>query len=346
MKLYDLDLIPWLDSQLLYHSLARLGREGLILCRPSSPYVCIGRHQDLGQEVDTDYCARQGIPTFRREVGGGGVYLDGNQLFYQLVISERSPLVPPDRLEFYRRFLAPVMDTYRTVGVPATYKPVNDLMAGGRKVSGNGVAQINGMVVFVGNVIADFDYETMARVLKVPDEKYRDKVHRTLRDNLSTLRRELGASPGMPALRAVLAHHFGKLLGRLEPAPVDDAWAAAARGLAPEMLADDWLWRQGRRRRDHEVRISAATTVRQGAWKAPGGLIRATTEISDGRLVSVELSGDFFVEPAEALHELEASLEGLPIPEVPAAIALFMGNGRAAMPGVSAADLSRTILGF
>ncbi|MBC8446617.1 MAG: lipoate--protein ligase family protein, partial [Chloroflexi bacterium] len=42
MKLYRLNTVSWQDSQLLYHALPRLGREGLILLSPATPYVCIG----------------------------------------------------------------------------------------------------------------------------------------------------------------------------------------------------------------------------------------------------------------------------------------------------------------
>ena len=47
MKLYKFGKVPWLQSQLIYHALARLGREALCLLSPSTPYVCIGFHQDV-----------------------------------------------------------------------------------------------------------------------------------------------------------------------------------------------------------------------------------------------------------------------------------------------------------
>lgn len=77
MNLYNLGHVPWLDSQLIYHALPRLGMEGLILLAPAEPYVCIGYHQDANAELDLEYCCQREIPIFRREVGGGAVYLDG-----------------------------------------------------------------------------------------------------------------------------------------------------------------------------------------------------------------------------------------------------------------------------
>ena len=84
MNVYNLGRVPWLDSQLIYHAMPGAQEEGLILLAPAEPYVCIGYHQDARQEVDLDVCRERQIPVFRREVGGGAVYLDGNQLFYQL----------------------------------------------------------------------------------------------------------------------------------------------------------------------------------------------------------------------------------------------------------------------
>ncbi len=232
MHLYDLGKQTWQDSQLLYHALAELGREGLILLSPSSPYVCIGFHQDPAKEVDLDYCRRRGIPVFRRDVGGGAVYLDGNQLFFQLVLRADDPRIPAAREVFYRKFLEPVVSVYRRLGIAAEYKPINDVIAGARKISGSGVGEIGPSIVFVGNLIVDFNYEMMARVLKVPDEKFRDKVHKTLKENLSTIRRELGAEQADAwtdqRLNRLLVEEFEKLLGPLAPQGVDSELRAKA----------------------------------------------------------------------------------------------------------------------
>jgi len=208
VKLYRLGTVSWQDSQLLYHALPRLGREGLILLSPGSPYVCTGYFQDVEQEVEVDLCRQLGIPIFRREVGGGAVYLDGEQLFYQLIIHRDNPLVPAGWEAFYRRFLQAPIAAYRALGIPAEYRPVNDILAGARKISGNGAGEIGDYYVLVGNLIADFDYEMMARVLRVPDEKFRDKVYHTLQDNLSTVKRELGSIPPREVLWDLLAAQF------------------------------------------------------------------------------------------------------------------------------------------
>lgn len=50
-----------------------------------------------------------------------------------------------------------------------------------------------------------------------------------------------------------------------------------------------------------------------GEYKVPGGkLVVADFDVADDRLANVSISGDFFLEPDEALHQINAALTGLP----------------------------------
>jgi lipoate-protein ligase A len=344
MRLNRLETVSWQDSQLLYHAQPRLGREGLNLLSPGSPYFCIGYFQNVEQEVDVDFCRENDIPIFRREVGGGAVYLDGEQLFYQLVIRRDNPLAPASKDAFYKKFLQAPIETYRALGIPAEYKPVNDIVVNGRKISGNGVAEIGEYVVFVGNLIVDFDYEMMSRVLRVPDAKFRDKVYKTLHENLSTVKRELGSAPPHEELWDLLAEKFAAILGPMEvQTTVDDAWRAKVDELAAQFLSDEWLYQKRRPSADRQVRIRAGVDVRQKMHKATGGLIRATTEVREGAIAAISISGDFFFFPEEKLVELEAALVGVPVAEAERAIAAFYGEHDIESPGVTPADFAQVI---
>jgi lipoate-protein ligase A len=345
MDLYDLGSVPWAESQLIYHALPRLGREALVLVSPADPYVCIGYHQDLDKEVDVEFCRAHGLPIFRREVGGGGTYLDNDQLFYQLILHKDNPLAPSDKSSFYRKFLQPPIDTYREIGIPAEYKPVNDIVAHNRKVSGNGAGEIGDYLVLVGNLILDFNYEMMSRVLKVPDEKFRDKVYKSLQENLSTIKRELGSVPPRESLTASLARHFEKLLGPLAGAEVDEELEGEISRLKEEFLTDEWLHKIGRPMEGRTVKIASGVEVKHMVHKAPGGLIRGDVEIADGIISSLVVSGDFFFYPADKLGELSESVVGKGTSEVEETLVQFYREHGIESPGVEPADFAKVVVG-
>jgi lipoate-protein ligase A len=342
MQLYNLGKIPWEETQLMYHSLALMGREALCLVSPASPYVCIGFHQDVEQEVDLDFCSRNNIPVFRREVGGGAVFLDGNQLFFQLILNEDNPSVPKRIDAFYKKFLQPVIDVHHRIGIPAQYKPVNDLVVEQRKVSGTGAGEIGDSIVFVGNLILDFDYETMARVLKIPDEKFRDKVKKTIQDNLSTIRRELGEEAVGPwdeaTLNNMMVEAFSKLTGPMKPVERDDELTAKMDELSGTMMHEDWLYQRGKRRDGRIVKIKAGLEMVQKMHKATGGLLRAEFCINEGHFDSVSISGDYFCFPRDVTSNLESSLEGTPTKHLDKTLSTFYMSKEFEMPGIDKSD--------
>ncbi len=346
MDYYFLDAVSWQHSQALYHAAAYLGREALFILRPATPYVCLGFHQDAQQEIDLEYAAQQGIPVFRREVGGGAVYLDGQQLFFQLIVNKDRPGVPANIAAFYKKFLQPVIDTYRQFGVPAEYKPVNDIVANGRKVSGTGAAQIEDQLILVGNFIQDFNYEMMTRVLRVPDEKFRDKVHKTMYENLSTFLRETGKIPANADLAAALSQRYEAFFGKLEPKALDEALVEKADELFAQMHTAEWLLANDRRRPNPgEVKIAEGVYVIQKMLKTTGGLVRVTAVNRDGQLDDVHLSGDFFFFPMANLVDLEQALQGVPAENeaITQAVARFYQQHGVESPGVEPADFAHVL---
>jgi lipoate-protein ligase A len=346
MDYYFLDAVKWEYSQALYHAAAHLGREALFVLRPATPYVCIGFHQDAQQEIDLDFVRDNNIPVFRREVGGGAVYLDGQQLFFQLIINENQPGVPENIADFYKKFLQPVIDTFRAFGVPAEYKPVNDIITNGRKISGTGAAQVDDMLILVGNFIQDFNYEMMSKCLRVPDEKFRDKVHKTMYENLTTMLRETGSIPANKALGGELSRRYAEIVGELTPRELDAELTGKADELLKEMNTPEWLLDNDRRRPDsRQVKISEGVYVIQKMLKTPGGLIRVTAVNHEGKLRDVHISGDFFFFPANRLMELEKSLENIPVDAlaITQTVEKFYQQNEVESPGVVPADFGQVL---
>ncbi|MFH1402684.1 MAG: lipoate--protein ligase family protein, partial [Candidatus Altiarchaeota archaeon] len=107
VRLLDLGLVPALRSQTIYHAVAESVSNGaqdtISILSPSEPYVCIGMHQELEKEIDVGYCREHNLPVYRRQVGGGAVYLDENQMFYHIMFHKDN--APRDVTEVYNRFL-------------------------------------------------------------------------------------------------------------------------------------------------------------------------------------------------------------------------------------------------
>lgn len=313
IRLLDIEHVSPVRSQTIYHAVAYAMRsethDTIILVSPAAPYVCIGYHQDLEKEVDLAYCQAHSLPVYRREVGGGAVYLDDGQVFAQWVFhSGHLPRSLEKRLEFY---VQPLVETYRALGINAHYRPVNDIHVAGKKIGGTGAAQIGVADVVVGSLMFTFDKATMARVLKVPSEKMRDKVFESLEQYMTTMSEELGEVPGRQAVKEL---YIAKCAEVLDAEIVPGEWTAAEEALATELdtdfTSDEWLYQKGGLRQVG-VKIHEDVRVVEAALKTPGGLIRVTTRLREGRIDDLVLSGDFTLLPAFALGALEQALRGL-----------------------------------
>jgi len=346
LPLYGIGPASWAETQSLYHAQAHLGQPALNIIWPEQPYVCIGRFQDLEAEVDVTECERRGLPIMRREVGGGAVYLDGNQVFYQLVL----PISQLGRHYKQRRLfqlgLEGVALALKMLGINAGIRGANDVVVGQRKISGNGAGEVGQAAVVVGNILVDFDYETMAAVLRVPDEKFRDKAYRSMRKNLVTLR-QLGWDGSNEQVGAVMAEAFAKVMTPSFPVQASRALPNEVLSYVPavtrRLTAKDWLYAVQRRRYQRRLRIRQGLDFHEKVWKAPGGLLRCHYAVEDGRLAWVALSGDIFVHPPDALQRLEEILTGLGPGQVKEAAARFLAQPDVEMPGISPSDIENVV---
>ncbi|MGQ9582308.1 MAG: lipoate--protein ligase family protein, partial [Thermoplasmatota archaeon] len=216
MIFLDVPEMRWDETQLLYHTLGRMGVEALALTRTVEPYVCVGFSQSISGEVDEEYCGREGIGVFRRELGGGTVYIDREQLLIQLVLRRDSPGLPAGQVNFFKRFLSPLVEVYRKLGLEAVFRPTCDLLVNGRKISGTGGGEVGDCAVMATNVLIDFDYERMSRVLRCPSEEFRALLRKAMERGITSLRAELGRAPEWRKLRRMVREAFEALLGPME----------------------------------------------------------------------------------------------------------------------------------
>ena len=189
-------------SQSIYHGLAYAQNKDsgntIALAIPSEPYVCLGYFQDAAQEFDLGYCAKNNLPVIRRETGGGGVYIDRNQLFVQWVFQKKDvPTHVNDRFEW---FLKPMIETYRFFGIDAYYYPVNDVHVNGRKIVGTGAAMIGEAEVLTGNFILDFNIEAFYNTLNLPNETFKKLVQTSLKEYMGNMKEDGAEFPKISQL--------------------------------------------------------------------------------------------------------------------------------------------------
>ncbi|MBN2379338.1 lipoate--protein ligase family protein [candidate division WOR-3 bacterium] len=341
-KLFEFDTLPGQGSMSVFHTLAREGIECLCLVSPETPIVSLGYFQDASQEIDLDFCARANLAVMRREVGGGATFLDSNQVFYQVIFLKGNLLVSRNISELYRTLSAPVIETYREFGIQTRFRPVNDIVTveGERKIAGEGAGNIGSCLAFVGGVLIDFDYEKMARVLKVPDEKFRDKIHKSMKEHVTSIYRERGSRPSRDDIRKVLIEKFTPLLGTLEPADYTEALRQKNEETASQMTLDSFLYKRTMKQPGN-VRIRSGVEFIMGMHKAQGGLIRTASVLKENILEDVTISGDFTLLPIQGLPLIEDSLKGAcrTRGEVGTRIERVVSEERLQLPGISIEDI-------
>jgi lipoate-protein ligase A len=253
MKLFDLGTIPWRQSQLVYHALGTCGEESIVICTPQDKYACVGFHQSPSEELDIDYCTTHGIGIFRREIGGGTVFLDKNQIFYQIILNrERAPM---DQRVLFKKYLVPIIGTYRAFGINAKYYPVSDLVVDGKKISGNGGGDIGDCKVMTGSILLDFDQMTMCHILKLPSEKFRDDVCKAMNLNLTTIKNELGYIPKLKQIKSQLVSNLESIFGTLKKSDLDKKVNDTMEELDTKFSTDKWLNKKMKRSNYRAVKI-------------------------------------------------------------------------------------------
>ncbi len=317
----------------------------LTLCTPEAPYISVGANQDVAREIDQEYCRARRLPVLRREVGGGSVLLDGDQLYFHFIVPRR---LAPERTErLFTRFIEPVLMTYADLGIAAAYRPPNDVQVDGRKLGASAAAEIGEAVVVAGSFLFDFDRERMARSLRVPSEAFRDVLRRSLADHMTTMRQLLAERPARERVKALFVGYIATTLAVEPVADTPTAREMAAIGATATRHADPaWTHQVGRKLVAGGVKIAEGVHLTEGERQTAGGLVRARLLEQDGRIKDLDLAGDVTCLPADGLVRLARRLTGLaldPPAALAAEIAIAMGALGLDMPGVSAEDLTETL---
>jgi lipoate-protein ligase A len=155
--------------------------------------VTIGCFQCIGDEVDLDACRRLGIDLVRRATGGGAVYHDpAGEITYSVIAPES--LFSKDIPESYLEICSYIIRGLSGLNIDASFRPINDVTVGGRKVSGSAQMRRQGVLTQHGTILYGLDRATMFSVLKPSRLKLSGKPAVTFGDGIACIHELCGAS--------------------------------------------------------------------------------------------------------------------------------------------------------
>ena len=299
------------------------------------PAVIIGRNQNACREFDAAYAREHGIAAVRRMTGGGAVYHDCGNLNYSIFAFESDT---NKRYVDFAPFAESVLSALRSLGVEAGFSGRNDILVGGRKVSGSAKCVHNGRILFHGTLLFDVDFDAMSAVLTPPQAKIEakgvafyhngprsyhhgtllvdvngEKLTRYLTPTKAKLEtkgvasvraRVANLSEFLPSLnretfRLALESELLRRFERKEPLPIPGNWIREAERIADERYRT-WEWTFG----------ESPDFTFERTRRFPCGTVTASLDVHSGIIRHVLFSGDFF--GSAPVNELADLLTGCP----------------------------------
>lgn len=198
--------------------------------------VVIGRNQNAWSECRTSLLTEEGGKLARRLSGGGAVYHDMGNLNFTFLVADRDYDVD--------RQLSVIQLACRKLGIPVERSGRNDLLADGKKFSGNAFYHSKGRAYHHGTLLMDADTEKLSRYLTPPKAKLEAKGVASVRSRVTNLN-TLCPSLTCQILKDRLKEAFGEVYGcRPEPYCLDAAAESQIVADAAFLSGWDWLYGQ------------------------------------------------------------------------------------------------------
>ena len=290
------------------------------------PCVLVGRHQAVRQEVRLDYCREHGIEVGRRVTGGGTIFMDPGVLGWAIAC-DRQALGTTSLAQITQRICESAARGLSMLGFPAKFRPRNDIEVEGRKLCGTGGFFDGDTIFYQSTILGQLDPQVMLSALNVPRAKLEKRGLDDASKRIVTLEELLGGPPDWAKVKEVLAQAFAEDLGidftadtlsEAERRRADDLYTA-------EIGTDEFVYEIDDPARDASVYTGQLTTL--------GGTVTAFVRLEGAAsrtIREVLFSGDFFVAPPRIVMDLEASLRGVRIEDMPAAVTAFFDTAGAA----------------
>lgn len=313
---------PHLNLAIEEYALRHLDpRHTYLLFYVNEPSIIIGRNQNTFEEINGGYVKERGIHVVRRLSGGGAVYHDAGNLNFSFITDYGS-----DRLHNFGLFTEPVVRVLREMGVDAELVGRNDLLAEGRKVSGNAQFSTTSRMFSHGTLLFNSDLSEVGQALNVKAGKIQSKGHQSVRSRVANIAEFADEEMDVPQFRRRLLDGIfreGEVpVYRLTP----QDWQGVRR--LYETRYNRWDWNYGQ---------SPPFELRR-AHRFPFGEVDVRLDVRKGRIEAARIFGDFL--GTEGTQRIERALQGVPYDGEAIEQALARLNVGADVPGLTAGALA------
>ncbi|RQP08664.1 MAG: lipoate--protein ligase family protein [Microbacteriaceae bacterium] len=206
------------------------------------PAVVIGSFQSVKNEVDPENAAKYGIPVVRRISGGGAMFMEAGSI---ITYSLYAPVELVQGMSFadsYAYLDDWVLQALRSLGIDATYQPLNDIASPSGKIGGAAQKRLaDGAVLHHVTMSYDIDADKMVQVLRIGREKLSDKGTKSAQKRVDPLRSQTGLP--REAIIERMIETFRSLHGLHDGEITPEEYARAEQLVAEKFATDDWLYR-------------------------------------------------------------------------------------------------------
>ena len=125
-------------------------------------------------EINLELCKKNKVDVVRRITGGRAVYHDKGDFTYSVI----APISAFGNIQnAYSEICSWIINALGDLGVNSELKNKNDVMVGGKKISGNAAKLINNNVYLQhGTLVYCIDFELMPKALKITKETAKEKI--------------------------------------------------------------------------------------------------------------------------------------------------------------------------
>lgn len=260
----------------------------------NEPSIIIGKNQNTSEEINTDYVDSNGIHVVRRLSGGGAVYHDTGNLNFSFITKDDG-----DSFHNFAKFTEPVVEALKELGVPAELKGRNDLVADGRKISGNAQFATRGVMFSHGTLMFDSEIEHVVAALNVKMEKIISKGIKSIRSRVANISEFLEEKITIEEFKAhILRYVFD--VEDVKDVPkyklTEEDWKNIHQ--LSEERYQKWEWNYGK---------SPAFNIKQ-SHKFDAGAVDVRLDVKKGVIEECKIYGDFF--GIGDVQDIEARLKG------------------------------------